>query len=163
MNAISRSIDFMSKYYISHRGNVNRCNPDKENHPDYVQRALDMGFDVEVDLWFICGEWYLGHDDPKWCIDEKFLQEKGLWLHCKNASTMSVLASRPESGLKFFWHQEDDIALTSNRLLWTHPKFDVLFTNSVAVMPENSRWIIPEIRDCIGVCSDYIERYAELC
>ena len=31
---------------ISHRGNLTGKNPERENHPDYIKEALDLGFDV---------------------------------------------------------------------------------------------------------------------
>ena len=33
---------------ISHRGNINGKNINQENHPDYVQAALDKEYDVEI-------------------------------------------------------------------------------------------------------------------
>ena len=38
---------------IAHRGNINGPNPEKENHPDYINTAIKSGYDVEVDVWFI--------------------------------------------------------------------------------------------------------------
>ena len=35
---------------ISHRGNINGRDEDRENHPEYIQEALDRGYDVEIDL-----------------------------------------------------------------------------------------------------------------
>ena len=35
---------------ISHRGNINGPNPEMENNPEYIQKALDLGYDVEVDV-----------------------------------------------------------------------------------------------------------------
>ena len=45
---------------ISHRGNINGPEPQKENLPDYIDFALENGLDVEVDLWWNKGI-YLGH------------------------------------------------------------------------------------------------------
>ena len=44
-------------YLISHRGNVNGKNPDRENSPLYIKAALTLGYDVEVDVWYIDKEW----------------------------------------------------------------------------------------------------------
>jgi len=35
---------------ISHRGNINGQNLEKENSPDYVLEALSKNYDVEVDV-----------------------------------------------------------------------------------------------------------------
>ena len=34
---------------ISHRGNINGPNIDKENKPSYISAAIDKGYDCEVD------------------------------------------------------------------------------------------------------------------
>jgi hypothetical protein len=49
---------------ISHRGNLNGKDVDNENNPLYIDRALGKGYDVEVDVWYVNGKWYLGHDEP---------------------------------------------------------------------------------------------------
>ena len=51
--------------YISHRGNLNGINPKQENKPSYIFNALERSFDVEVDVWFVKGKFYLGHDEPE--------------------------------------------------------------------------------------------------
>ena len=38
--------------YISHRGNVDGPVKDKENNIDHIQKALNKGFEVEVDVRF---------------------------------------------------------------------------------------------------------------
>ena len=55
---------------IAHRGNTEGPRPEKENHPRYIDRAIDLGYDVEVD---ICGSFdtglHLGHDEPQFKIE----------------------------------------------------------------------------------------------
>ena len=58
---------------ISHRGNISGPNPDKENHPDYISCALFKVFDVEIDVWFINNEFWLGHDAPKYKVHKDYL------------------------------------------------------------------------------------------
>jgi hypothetical protein len=45
--------------YISHRGNIDGKKPHLENNPTYIDEAIDLGYDVEIDLWFIDGRVYL--------------------------------------------------------------------------------------------------------
>ena len=40
---------------ISHRGNLAGADSGLENSPPYILTALNVGFDVEVDLWGING------------------------------------------------------------------------------------------------------------
>ena len=49
-------------YLISHRGNLNGIQKDKENEPEYIISAIDKGFDVEVDVRFENNKFFLGHD-----------------------------------------------------------------------------------------------------
>jgi hypothetical protein len=37
-------------YLISHRGNINGIQKSKENDPNYINKAIESGFDVEVDV-----------------------------------------------------------------------------------------------------------------
>ena len=62
--------------FISHRGNLNGINKDLENKPSYILKALDEKFDVEVDIWFKKNKFYLGHDNPKYEIENKFFKIK---------------------------------------------------------------------------------------
>ena len=49
-----------------------------------------------------------------------------------------------------FWHQEDDVTLTSKGYLWTYPNKQ-LTPKSIAVLPEG---VIEE--EIAGFCSDFI-------
>jgi len=55
--------------YISHRGNINGRIEDSENKPEYIDDTIQLGFDVEIDVWYIDGKWWLGHDGPQYEID----------------------------------------------------------------------------------------------
>ena len=68
--------------YIAHRGNLNGPNRLLENKPDYLNVALSLGYDVEVDVWFIDGKFFLGHDRPDYEID---IQKQ------KDLSSVSIL------------------------------------------------------------------------
>ena len=58
--------------YISHRGNLDGKSEKDENNPEYVMNAVKKGFDVEIDVWFKEGNFFLGHDDPKFKIERNF-------------------------------------------------------------------------------------------
>ena len=60
-----------------------------------------------------------------------------------------------ETDLHYFWHDEDDVTITSKGIIWAHPKIKPL-EKSIAVLPENHNW---PVSDCLGVCSDYIKQY----
>lgn len=149
--------------YISHRGNIDKPNPEMENHPDYIQKALDLDYDVEVDVWVINDEIYLGHDEPKYKIDlQWFFDRVGkVWIHCKNKEALIlfnslILYKNDKLQHNYFWHQNDDYTLTSKRYIWTYPNKE-LSEFGIAVLPE----LYPDwnISKAIGICSDYIINY----
>ena len=41
----------MKNKIISHRGNLNGIDPNNENNPLIIKRALNRGFEVEIDVW----------------------------------------------------------------------------------------------------------------
>lgn len=139
---------------ISHRGNLKGKDLENENNPTYIDLALKKGYDVEVDIRYVEGGFYLGHDKPQYKIEYEWLEDRKdhLWIHCKNHISIQNLIS---SGLNYFWHDEDDMALTSHGIIWVHPKVKPL-NNSVAVMPEVNNW---DISECLGVCSDHVSNY----
>lgn len=143
----------MNKILISHRGNINGRNPDLENHPDYIQKALDLGYHVEVDVWYVNDKWYLGHDEPQYEINQNFLKNGSIWCHAKNLEALNNMVYK---SFIHFWHQNDDYTITSNAYIWTYPNKQLL-ENCIAVLPE----LYPDwdISKAIGICSDYIEKY----
>lgn len=141
---------------IAHRGLYK--GPDKilENSPAQITRALQEGYDAEIDVRFINGEWYLGHDEATYPIAYSFLEQPGLWIHAKNLEALYILGA--DAKLNFFWHQGDDFTLTSQGYIWTYPEKS-LTPNSIMLMPE---WNDPEFKnvsatDCYAICSDYVE------
>jgi hypothetical protein len=139
---------------IAHRGLVSGPS-DLENTPEQILSALDLGFDCEIDLRVIDDSFYLGHDYAQYKIDYKFLETPGLWIHAKNFTAMEWLS---KTDLVYFWHQEDDCALTSNRYVWIYPGKPLL-KNSIAVMPEKCNYTSEDLRKCFAICTDYSHAY----
>lgn len=135
--------------FISHRGNLTGPNPDRENHPDQIDFAILNGFDVEVDVWNIHGNIYLGHDDPVHKIDIDFLKRKEIWCHAKNLSALEILLNNE---IHCFYHETDKFTLTNLGYIWTYPNQRVC-DRSVIVVLDNS---MPKL-NCFGVCSDFVE------
>jgi hypothetical protein len=54
-----------------------------------------------------------------------------------------------------FWHQEDDVTLTSMGYLWTYPGKQ-LTSNSIAVLPDGK---VPD--NIVGICSDFIGSFRD--
>ena len=139
---------------ISHRGNINGKIVEKENHPDYINRTINLGYDVEIDMWWIDGKIYLGHDEPQYEVDDEWLIKRinKLWIHCKNVELLNWICS---TSLHYFWHEEDTLTLTSKNYIWAYPGKQPIL-GSIAVMPEIN---LDDTSQCRGVCSDYIQQY----
>jgi len=135
---------------ISHRGNISGPNPSKENNPEQISKVLKLGFDCEIDVWFVDGYFYLGHDNPHYKIEYSFLNQPGLWIHCKNLEALGYVPINSN----YFWHEEDDYTLTSKRYIWTYPNKKV-DTNCI-IVDNNQDWIKKNY-NCFGVCTDYIK------
>jgi hypothetical protein len=140
---------------ISHRGNTDGKYESYENEPTYIDKAIDEGFDVEIDIWMIEGTLFLGHDKPQYGISQDWLNKRyeRLWVHCKNIEAMEWF--NMIGGFNYFWHQEDTVTLTSFNHIWAYPGNQPV-KNSIAVMPEIYN---DDILHCKGVCSDYIKNY----
>ena len=137
---------------ISHRGNLDGKREEFENHPDYIEDAKKRGFDVEIDVWFIKNNFFLGHDEPQFRVDSKFLEDQKLWCHSKNTDALKELS---KLNCHYFWHNTDDYTITSKGFIWIYPGKPIL-KNGICVMPEKTK----EINlDCKGICSDFIESY----
>ena len=143
---------------IAHRGNTNGPNTARENSPEYLREAQGAGYEIEVDVWFTSG-WFLGHDAPEYPVDEsifKALDPNRAWYHAKNAEALYRLRKRTH--VHSFWHQEDDYALTSQGVIWVHPKSSLLPKGSICVLPE-IRKTNEGLSGCAGICSDFVEQY----
>ena len=134
---------------IAHRGNLRGPVPGRENHPLYLEAALGAGFHVEADVWYVDGRFRLGHDQPDYWTKPDFLLQEGVWCHAKDICALEALV---EIGAHCFWHQTDDVTLTSRGYLWTYPG-KPLTPRSICVMPETCGQPHP---DAFGVCSDHV-------
>lgn len=138
---------------ISHRGNITGKNIERENSPEYIQKALNNGFHVELDIWYQDG-WYLGHDQPQYKIDFEFLLNPKFWCHAKNKE--AFLKLKQNKNINCFWHDKDVYTLTSYGYIWCNINAP-LIENSICVMPELG--ISGDIKKCSGICSDIIANY----
>lgn len=159
--------------WIAHRGNVNGPLPHRENHPDYIDAALNKGYHAEIDVWMVSNAnvansnvinsnvngIFLGHDAPQYKIQPQYLQERKhvLWCHAKNLTALIFLI---EQGMNTFFHDVDHYTLTSKNIIWAFPGYPVN-RMSVMVMPERmpKHYKLSEMRTVYGVCTDHIETY----
>jgi len=149
--------------WIAHRGLYNGPSPATENSPMQIRQALDLGYEVEIDVRWVGGKFYLGHDSAQYDIHDMFLQNTRLWCHAKTIETLLKLMSN--GCTKVLTHDKDDCAIAfdsgnTDKWIWTYPDSKHPLTNrSIAVMPENTAWTKEQLEVCAGICSDYVAEY----
>lgn len=137
---------------ISHRGNLNGPNSDLENNPDYIESAIKNNFNVEIDVFYKDGSLWLGHDFPQYKItDINWLKNDYIWCHAKNIEALHFLSNFND--IHYFWHQNDDVTLTSKGYIWTFPNKKIC-KKSIIVIQENI--LVEQMPDCYGICSDFV-------
>jgi hypothetical protein len=139
---------------ISHRGNIAGDSKEEENSPAYINHAITHGVDVEIDVWFIKNEWFLGHDKPQYNVTQNFILNPKFWCHAKNKEALFELQKYKD--VNYFWHDTDLYTLTSKGYIWCNINVPLL-ESSICVMPEKG--INGDITKCSGICSDYIIQY----
>jgi hypothetical protein len=145
---------------IAHRGNINGPNLLEENRPEYIDFAIQLGYNVEIDIRFDddTKQFFLGHDYSKYLVNWSWLAKhrNNLWIHCKNIEALFKF-SHSTSGFNYFWHENDKYTLTSKGYIWTYPG-QFYTPKSVIVMPET--YLITDLSSLIvynayGICTDY--------
>lgn len=149
---------------IAHRGNLNGPDPENENKYSYIESALELGFDVEVDVWVIDDKIFFGHDSPQYAIEKASVASIGTygWFHCKNLEALEYFKDNFNT-LNYFWHQSDDYTITSNGYFWTYPGKSI-GSKSIIVLPEiiDGIEVVKMLAERpYGVCTDYPKQYRE--
>jgi len=152
---------------ISHRGNLSGRIPKRENHPDFIQEAIDAGFDVEIDLRMEQNRLFLGHDLPQYEVtsDWLFMRSPRLWIHAKDFESLCFLNAERLSFYNYFAHTSDPYCLVRcgrvnpPSLIWLH---------DLTVKAPMTQCVIPLLdlssvnsffcrsNAVYGICSDYV-------
>jgi len=133
-----------------------------ENSPQYIDKAIDNGYNVEIDIRgsFEDGL-FLGHDKAQYEVSADWLFERSdyLWIHAKNIQALYTFTQQTK-GWNAFWHQEDEHTLTTGGYIWAYPG-SILTPRSICVMPEVSKikYSEQDLQICAGICSDNIGKY----
>jgi hypothetical protein len=145
---------------ISHRGNINGKDTERENHPSYIDEAIKAGYDVEIDIWYLEGRLFLGHDGPDYLVDIHWLENRSnkLWVHCKNMEALSYFNNyewKKSIQFNYFSHDVDMGVLTSHSYIWSTNLYD----RGILVLPEvfNKE----PFGGTVGICSDVIKKYKD--
>lgn len=143
--------------YFSHRGNLTGPQPDKENAPDYIDKAIAAGFSVEIDLRMIGDQLYLGHDFPQYPVSKDWIDKRflDLAIHLKDLESLQYVI-RHWTNWHHFCHQSDAFTMTSWGLIWLHDIDRPI--DRTCIIPLLSADSVESYRQSsmYGVCSDYI-------
>jgi hypothetical protein len=139
---------------IAHRGNIYGPNATLENKPQYILEAIKLGYDCEIDVWYINNNFFLGHDEPTYNIEFGFLLSiaSKIWVHCKNFEAFDKLIQVKEFNI--FWHDTDKYTLTSHQYIWAYPNMQTT-ERCIILMPEWNNFIFGK---GYGICSDYVDK-----
>lgn len=140
---------------IAHRGNYQGKNPERENTVAYIKEALDAGYWVEVDVQCSGGHMFFGHDGRQEIIDYGIIKHPNVICHAKDLESLSHLLL---FDTHCFWHEEDNVTLTSQKLIWCYP--------NVHLVDENAIWLdftgapFPSgVENIFGICTDDFTNY----
>ena len=168
--------------FIAHRGNVYGANKEKENRPEYIKQALALGFDVEIDVWYLND--HGGSESRGGCLEQESFHESNNALHHSSPCSSSswwlghdepqymvpyefLLQSRlwihckngaalrmlsQEDRVNCFSHDVDECTLTSKRHVWVYPDKPLQGPSSVAVMFSDPVNLLD--KDIFGICAD---------
>ena len=141
---------------ISHRGNIKCPNPNRENSPSYIDTAISAGYDVEIDVNYIDGKFYLGHDKPEIEITELWLfkRKEKLWIHCKNLAAANRLGEM--GSYNYFCHTSDSFVLTSNEYVWVHDLSLNLTERTIIPLLSDNDIIKFKGPITYAICTDYV-------
>ena len=143
--------------FISHRGNLDGVNTQRENEPAYIEECLSKGFHCEIDLRMKDGVPYLGHDTPDYPVSAEWIRKRWyyLWIHVKEYQALIWLMKNCP-GTNYFCHESDRYTLISNGLIWSHDLENQM--NDKCIIPLLSRESVMSYNQTgfVGVCSDYI-------
>ena len=142
---------------ISHRGNLLGPNPSQENSPSYIDWALSLGLDVEIDIRRIKNNFFLGHDNPDYEVSIAWLNQrkKNLWMHTKNFSAFEKLLELNNKFI-FFYYKSDPLVLVSNGKIWCHQLENITNPqNCIAPLINKTSLLENEEKNWFGVCTDY--------
>lgn len=146
--------------FISHRGNINDINESLENTHDYIDEAIKQGYEVEIDVWRVDENLFLGHDNPEIPVKLDWLAERKdkLWIHTKNRQAFEFMTVI-DCGFKFFWHTIEPFILTSNKKIWAHD-YESIENDRLCIVPLLSleSVLLADIRDWYAICTDFPEQ-----
>ena len=146
---------------ISHRGNLEKSNVELENTIPFLEKAIEMGYEVETDIWYVEKKLYLGHNGPTSVVSVDWLltNKNKLWIHCKHQDSLFYLKNFSE--LNIFYHDNDPFTITSKNIILINPFFETNYYDGILMMPEYSKVDIQDVIKFKGIFTDKVTFYED--
>ena len=144
---------------ISHRGNVDSIQSERENTKEYILEAIERGFYVEIDVWMKNGSLFLGHDNPENEVSVDWLNRFGnkLFIHSKNYSAFCYFMYENSVSIPTFYHTiEDHVIIGNTNLVWSHNLKECNERSIIPLLDKESIKEINKYSNVYGVCSDFV-------
>ena len=142
-------------FLISHRGNIEGIDPERENSLEYVQESLDKGYHCMVDVWLVGGKHVAsGVEGARFPTTIEFLRNEKIICKARSPEALEFLL---RSKVHCFAASSISFSLTNGGLIWVEPGGKVT-PRGVLTMPE---WTMPDVGaiaslPCAGICSNQI-------
>jgi hypothetical protein len=135
---------------ISHMGNIDGRQPEKENTLPYVQEALKAGWHVCINVVFRNGAFLLPSARGLYSVPPAMLSKQRVWCRAYDADTADALCN---INAHCFILSESFMSFTSSQFIWTMPPH-ALVSRSIAAFPELAEpgWL--EKAEPAGLCSN---------
>jgi hypothetical protein len=163
-----RIYDMRPEYFpkiISHRGNIDGPNPCRENHPDYIKAALNKGYGVEIDAWFVDGQWGLGHDEPLYAVNLQYFfdlrnhsvkvnggpfdirRHPLVWIHLKNLGAVQEMKNVNTSCASDKSAPGEDEYTAMNRRIAERLNYFWHQADDVTITNHGHFWVHPKVEE----------------
>lgn len=142
------------KIYISNQGNLAGKDPDEENKPDYIEKALGHGVCVKTDIWVIKDRTVTGTEHPSTGINLNLFDKEKLLIQARNPTALLYLL---EEGYHCYWRESDNLIMTNRNFILSYA--GSIFPKSIIMLPEENTIITNN--DYMGICSDFISGWTK--
>lgn len=140
---------------ISHLGNIDGRNPERENTLPYIRETLNAGWHVCVRVQYRNDAFILPHAAGWSLAPPALLSTQRVWCCTDDADSMDALCG---INAHAFFISDNMPTLTTAQFIWTLPPHR-LACRSIAVFPEltDAAWL--DTAEPAGLCSNEPRRY----
>ena len=146
---------------ISHRGNIDSINPERENTHNYIDEAINSGYHVEIDIYYHDEKLWLGHDNPETVVENKWLVDRAasLFIHAKNHAALEHFLYN--TNIPVFYHSiEPHVLIGNTKLIWSHNLAEATSNSIIPLLSEEEAQKANDFRHVFGICSDFVKNSA---